>query len=140
MSYGKTRFYVSGATRDLEFKDVDHSRESFLSQIDIGEPDECWFWMGHARSRKRSLREHPMFNIGERGQVSCRRVMLALDHGIAPAEFAIDTSCGWDLCLNPKHLDVREANGETITLGHKEYFFRSIEESRPREQVRRMQY
>lgn len=140
MSYGKQKFYTGRPRRDLFASEIEGFRDEFLEQVDVNGRDECWLWTGFAVESQDGKHLGPRFRFGSKGNLSCARAMWALDHGVAPAEWNIRPSCGWDLCLNPDHLSHVEIDGETLQVGAREYFFGSIESQSRREQVRRMQY
>ena len=132
-TYQHRRSHVSYAKTytDLLESEVLPSREPFLAQVDIGADDECWFWMGYSSVHHQGYGENPLFEIGKRGSVRCQRIMWALDHQIAPANLRYVTTCGWDLCLNPKHLDAVEMDGEFVDIGGRECFIASTESETP---------
>lgn len=138
--------YTGKKYRDLFRSEVEGLSDRLWSQVDVNGPDECWFWMGYARSRKGSLRESPEIQLvadlndksARRGSLQVQRVVWALEHGVAPAEWRYETTCGFDLCCNPRHLGTIEMRGEYITQNGKEYFVAVTEDETPGVQLKRM--
>ena len=130
MSYAKTY-------RDLTELEVQDVRSTFLEQVDIGLADECWFWMGYSNPSRGGYSETPLLPVPGRGSIRCQRIMWALEHQIAPAEYRYVTTCGWDLCLNPRHLDCVEMGGEFVVVNGREQFIAAITSETPGAQVQR---
>lgn len=127
MSYGKRKFYMNKKYRDIVASDIRGHEARFRSQVDESGRDDCWFWTGFA-TQAQDGSEVPWLTTGNRGKLNCRRVMYAFENGIAPAEYRYHASCGWSLCVNPRHIELEEMKGESFVAANgREYFIAASE-------------
>ena len=73
----------------------------FWSLVDIGEPDDCWPWIGNV-----GRGGYGRFRIGA-SKVGAHRVALSLEgppQPLAPNDHALHGDCSDRLCCNPRHL------------------------------------
>ena len=70
----------------------------FWRWVQIGEPDECWPWLGHVRRSG-----YPGFNFGGRA-FGAHRLALVISTGENPVGMHACHSCHNRSCCNPAHL------------------------------------
>lgn len=131
MSYNLKKY------KDLYESEVLSVEAKLRSQIDAGEPGDCHLWMGYVSERPGPYYGWVGLFVPGRGQIQAQRVLWALEHQVAPAEWRYTTSCGQVRCLNPDHLDFVEMDGEFVEVGSNEYFIASMSSETPGAQFRR---
>ena len=114
--------YKHRPVKPVTQKDVDR----FWSKVDIGEPDECWNWLGKPSERLK----HGLFNAGN---TLYRPARFAYQHhkGLNAVtlqrKHKIVVTCGNPLCCNPAHMVAetqqavwnRIVNSGTMKIGSK---------------------
>lgn len=137
MSYGKRKFYMNKKYRDIVASDIRGHEARFRSQVDVGELGDCWFWTGFATYAQDGS-EVPWLTTSKRGKLNCRRVMYAFENEVAPAEYRYHASCGWSLCVNPRHIELEEMQGESFTAPNgRDYFVAATESETPGARLQR---
>lgn len=131
-------FYAGKKYRDIYASEIEHVSARLWSEVDVNEPDECWFWMGFAGNKPGPYEDRVHVYTGKAGTLHAQRAVWALEHQVAPAEWRYETSCGYRLCLNPKHIEPVEMVGEFV-IGDNgtEYFVASTESETLGSQVHR---
>lgn len=82
-------------------------KKRFLKRIEIGQYDECWFWLGGSTPEGYGL-----FNGGEptksgayHKKITAHRFAYILEYGGIPKGYVVDHLCRTPPCVNPRHLE-----------------------------------
>ncbi len=77
---------------------TDRQIDRFLSHIQIGEPDECWPWIG--------ARLKTGYGVSGINQVPhlASRISVRISTGKDPGELVVMHTCNNPPCVNPRHL------------------------------------
>jgi hypothetical protein len=67
--------------------------------VKIGEPDECWEWLGFKQRKG-----YGTFAI-KRGNYPAHRVSFTINKGSIPGGLTLDHLCCNKGCVNPRHLE-----------------------------------
>jgi hypothetical protein len=74
---------------------------AFWSRVRVGEPDECWPWLGCTRGKT------GYGAVGSKGKVrSTHRVAYELVNGPIPPGLLVRHRCDNRICCNPAHLEL----------------------------------
>ncbi|HPY31122.1 MAG TPA: HNH endonuclease [Verrucomicrobiota bacterium] len=78
-------------------------KQRFWDKIKVGDPDECWLWLG-AKQPSRGL-FYGVYEWKGKGR-STHRIAYMLAKGPIPKGLVVRHLCHNSLCCNPRHLEV----------------------------------
>lgn len=80
--------------------------DRFWAKVDVRFEDDCWEW----RASTKPFGSNQVGSVGYKGSVwSCHRVSYELFYGVElTSEDEISWTCGNTLCVNPRHLYMKE--------------------------------
>lgn len=81
-----------------------HDERAILARIFIGEPDECWPWIG--RRTPDGYGQFVTHNLWTSHRQRAHRLVWRILVGPIPAEMVIDHKCHNRICVNPNHLQI----------------------------------
>jgi hypothetical protein len=78
-------------------------RRRFWRNVRVGGPDECWAWLGTTDTAGQGVHD---------GRPACETAYELTGHQLPPGT-SLQHRCGNAWCVNPHHLERRDARSQT---------------------------